>query len=103
MRSTTTKTVAATVAAVMISLTTLTTAAAATCAPRTELVRTLGERYGEARRAIALTNNGGLLEVFVSERGTWTILVSSPHGRSCVVAAGEAWQQQVVANPGPGA
>ena len=101
MRSTTTRAVAAAVAAVTIFLSTPTIAAAATCATRTELVRALGDKFGEARQAIALTTHGSLIEVFVSERGTWTILVSSPSGRSCVVAAGEAWQQHLAAKSGP--
>jgi hypothetical protein len=77
----------------------------AACASRTEIVQKLDETYKEARQAIALTKQGGLLEIFVSAKGSWSILVSNPNGKSCLVAVGENWQQQqqLVAHLGPGA
>ena len=43
-----------------------------------------------------------ILEVFVSEQGTWTILATDTHGLSCVISAGEGWDRttQVAALPG---
>jgi hypothetical protein len=87
------------------SLLGLTTASAnpPACAPRAAIVQKLDETYKEARQAIALTKQGGLLEIFVSAKGSWSILVSSPNGKACLVAAGENWQQQeqLVAHLGP--
>lgn len=34
-----------------------------------------------------------MFELFVSETGSWTVVVSDPKGRSCVVASGEDRQQ----------
>ena len=48
--------------------------------------------FGERRRVEAVTATGALLEVFVSDSGNWTILVTVPGGPSCLVASGEGWQ-----------
>ena len=53
----------------------------------------VSERYKEAPVALGLASNGDLLEVFSSDNGsTWTIIVTSPNGTSCLVAAGQDWQ-----------
>jgi hypothetical protein len=31
------------------------------------------------------------LELFASSNGSWTILLSAPTGKSCMIATGEAW------------
>jgi len=71
------------------------------CAPRASIVDTLGNRYQENLRAIGLTSRLTVLEIYVSDRGTWTALVSNPQGMSCVVAAGEAWQEIPLPVPHP--
>ena len=37
-------------------------------------------------------NNGGVLEVLSSEKGSWTILVTMPNGVSCMLATGQSWE-----------
>jgi hypothetical protein len=103
MRSTIALSVAAVTASSLLGLTTPASANPAACAPRADIVQKLDETYKEARQAIALTKQGGLLEIFVSAKGSWSILVSSPNGKTCLVAAGENWQQQeqLVAHLGP--
>ena len=64
------------------------------CAERAAIVAKL-VGYHEEPEAIGLNNDGTLLEVFVSPQGTWTVLVSSPQGQSCIAAIGEAWQLKV--------
>jgi hypothetical protein len=64
------------------------------CAERATIVAKL-VGYREEPEAIGLNNDGTLLEVFVSPQGTWTVLVSSPQGQSCIAAVGEAWQLKV--------
>jgi hypothetical protein len=29
--------------------------------------------------------------LFVSEKGSWTVVVSQPNGPSCILASGESW------------
>ena len=52
-----------------------------------------GEVVPEAPVAVGVTSAGGLVEVFATDDGaTWTIVVTTPQGRSCMVAAGEGWR-----------
>lgn len=67
-------------------------ATAGPCGARNDIARHLAEKYLEKRRSIALMNTGGILEVYVSAQGSWSIVTSSPSGWSCIVAAGDAWQ-----------
>ena len=36
---------------------------------------------------------GPCVEVFISEKGTWTMLVTDQAGTSCIMAAGDAWDE----------
>jgi hypothetical protein len=65
-----------------------------TCAERNDIVAKLAN-YREEAEAIGLNKDGTLLEVFVSPQGTWTVLLSSPQGQSCIAAIGEAWELKV--------
>ncbi len=67
--------------------------AAPRCGDRDAIVEQLADRYGESQRAFGLTGGRGLIEVFASDGGSWTILLTSAGGRSCLMAAGEAYQQ----------
>lgn len=83
---------------VVVALTawaTSTTAEAQTrnCAPREIVVKRLGSKYGEKRQSIGLNNSQTVMEVFASlETGTWTILVTSTDGITCLVASGQAFE-----------
>ena len=62
------------------------------CAPRAEVEAFLARDYQEQPIATGIANNGGLVEVFASpERTTWTLLITMPDGRTCMMAAGENW------------
>jgi hypothetical protein len=64
------------------------------CGPRKEIVADLGQQFKEAPVALGLSNDGTVIEVLTSANGsTWTIMVSRPDGVSCLVAAGESWQE----------
>lgn len=80
-------------AAVAISLPASAIAAPMACSPREDVVNQLATKFKEAPVAIGLANNGGLLEVLTAGDGaTWTIIITMPNGVSCLVAAGEDWQ-----------
>jgi hypothetical protein len=79
--------------AAALALPTAAAAAPQSCAPRTELLKQLSARYSEAPVAVGLASNGALIELLTSGSGsTWTLIVSQPNGPSCLVAAGESWQ-----------
>lgn len=68
----------------------------AECGPRNEAITMLTDRYSETRRAMALDPRG-IVEVFASdETGTWSVTLTLPDGRTCLIAAGEHWTD----NPG---
>lgn len=63
------------------------------CSERDSVVSYLEKKYKETPVAIGVTSNGGLVEVLSTENGgTWTIIVTSSKGWSCLVAAGEGWK-----------
>ncbi len=64
------------------------------CAPREKVVDHLSSKYGETRQSMGLahTHQNSVIEVFASsETGTWTITLTSPHGITCLVASGTAF------------
>lgn len=72
------------------------------CTMRDVAVAQLEKQFDEQVAGRGLAANGKLmLELFVSETGSWTVLVSEPDGRSCVLGSGEAWQglARVVGDP----
>lgn len=72
------------------------------CNDRKQVLDLLAEKYKEAPVAAGVTNNGGLVEVLTDAKGgTWTIIVTTPQGVSCLVAAGEGWRKmdQIALDP----
>ncbi len=73
------------------------------CAARAQVVERLAERYGETLQSMGMNSNNGLLEVYASEAtGTWTILVTSADGTSCLIAAGQMWEGSLTPLSRPG-
>ena len=67
------------------------------CGNRADMVRQLGEKYGETRRSMGLAEGRGVVELYASEEtGSWTILMTSPQGIACMMAAGQAFQDEPV-------
>jgi hypothetical protein len=87
---------AAAVAAAALSVPTLVAAAAPLyCGARNDVLTKLAGDYREQPASVALTSDGQLLEVLKSDtKLTWSILITSPNGVSCLVAAGESWQDK---------
>lgn len=64
------------------------------CADHATVVARLAEHYGESRKATGLAQDNTLIELFASmDTGSWTITVTTPDGPTCLVAAGQAFQQ----------
>ena len=60
--------------------------------PRADMAKQLADRYGEAPVAMALANNGTMIEVFAADDGiTWTIVVTMPNRMSRIFATGRNW------------
>jgi len=79
-----------------------TAAAEPQCDERDNVLKLLSKKYKESPVAIGVTNNGGLVEVLSATKGsTWSIIVTTPKGMSCLVAAGEGWRDIEAASLDP--
>lgn len=79
------------------------TNAAGQCAPRADLIKALGEKFHESQAGRGLINPNVVLEVFVSEQGSWTVLASDTKGQSCILSIGEGWDSPTITAALPGA
>jgi hypothetical protein len=66
--------------------------AEAGCDSRSKIISALDQEYREAPIGIGLTQNGRVVELLVSRKGSWTLLATGPTGMSCLIAAGENWE-----------
>jgi hypothetical protein len=65
------------------------------CGPRKDVLAKLADNRHEQPSSVALTNDGQLLEVLKSDTDlSWTMLITTPQGLSCVVADGDGWQSK---------
>lgn len=63
------------------------------CHDANEIAKQLSTKYEEAPVAFGLQSNGNLLQIYTSEtKNTWTVVSTTPTGKSCIVAAGKRWE-----------
>ncbi|WP_193367052.1 hypothetical protein [Pelagibius marinus] len=71
------------------------------CHPRDHLLNWLRDNFGEVPVGFGLAD-GKVLELLASKDGlTWTIIMTWPNGRSCVMTGGEAWRRLPLPPKGP--
>ena len=70
------------------------------CGERRAVVENLDQTYSEAPVSIGLASNGAVIEVLASPSGSFTIILTQPNGLSCVMAAGENWENLPKRLPG---
>jgi len=64
------------------------------CGERTAMLGHLAEKYGETAIGIGLSEEGNAVELLISKDGkSWSILLTSPDGKSCLVSSGAHWQR----------
>jgi hypothetical protein len=63
------------------------------CAPRDRIVSRLEAKFQERQSAIGMTNGGSLVELFVSPDGSWTFVHTRTNGLTCLLHAGEDWEE----------
>jgi hypothetical protein len=61
------------------------------CAPHDDFSKHLEMNYQEKVGGVGVANDGSLFEIFVSDKGTWSLLITNGKKISCIVAAGEMW------------
>ena len=65
----------------------------AKCGERAKLVTMLKQRYKEEPVGLGISQkNTEAFEIFVSEKGTWTVTMTMSNGLTCVMAVGHSWQ-----------
>jgi hypothetical protein len=69
------------------------------CGPHDSVISMLVEQFQEERESTGLSDEGLLMEVFASAAGSWTILLTSPSGLTCIIAAGENFEKAAPAAP----
>ncbi|MDF1599182.1 hypothetical protein PZ895_05245 [Mesorhizobium sp. YIM 152430] len=62
------------------------------CSDHASVVAALAETFQEKQFAFGVIGHMAIMEIFVSESGSWTILVTDVQGKSCIIAAGENWE-----------
>lgn len=72
------------------------------CGSRQDIVEQLGMQFAETQKAVGLLGEDAMIEIFVSDQGSWTILTTDVNGISCMMAAGEAWDDTFVKAVGQG-
>ena len=67
------------------------------CLPHDAAVEKLQGQFDERVSARGLANEGrAMVELFRSDTGSWTLIMTDVRGRSCVMATGEAWQDETL-------
>jgi hypothetical protein len=77
--------------------------AAGQCAARADIIKALGDKFHETEAGRGLINPNVVLEIFVSDQGSWTVLASDIKGQSCVISVGEGWDSPTITAAMPGA
>ena len=62
------------------------------CSDRTHIVSELEEQFKENVTAVGMVDQSAVVEIFVSDSGSWTILATGTDGKSCIISAGEGWE-----------
>ena len=70
----------------------------APCGPSDVVRNTLSEGFGEHMAFYGLTQQNNVVEIWIGD-GTWSALLTTPDGRSCVVSSGFGWVQAEANNP----
>ena len=62
------------------------------CGSHNTVSDNLKKTYSEAPVSMGLTTGGGIIEVFASDEGSWTMVITQPNGVSCLIAVGQDWE-----------
>jgi hypothetical protein len=62
------------------------------CGSRNIILEQLDKSYSEKPQAVGLSADGGVVEIFASEGGSWTVLITYPNRTSCMILAGRTWE-----------
>ena len=64
------------------------------CGERQTVINSLKKDYKEVQDSIGISNGGGLIEVFLSPEGSFSITLTNPNQITCIISAGEHWNKK---------
>ena len=62
------------------------------CGAHENIDKRLRDGYSEVPAGSGLAANGGVITLYTSEKGTFTIVLTRPNGMSCLMAVGENFE-----------
>jgi hypothetical protein len=65
------------------------------CMKRDVLVKQLTEKYQEKPAGQGIVQGTAVLEVYVSDKGTFTMVTSYANGVACILSVGDSWEELV--------
>ena len=70
-------------------------AAVRVCGERVKMTKFLSGKFQETPRAVGVSSTGkSVLEVYTSTEGSWTVLMTTARGVTCIMGAGHSWQDK---------
>lgn len=73
----------------------------AKCGEREELAEILKDKFDQHPVGVGLSHQSTqAFEVFASNDGSWTVMMTQTNGKTCIMAGGHSWQD--VPKPVPG-
>lgn len=65
------------------------------CGERTKLTSHLNKQYAENPLGLGVGGSGKTVyEVYTSQKGTWTVLMTATNGVTCIMATGHSWRHE---------
>lgn len=64
----------------------------AMCGEREAVLSELAQQFKEKPMAVGQVDGNAVVEILVSQSGSWTILATGTDGMSCIVSAGEGFE-----------
>lgn len=82
-------------AGALLALSSAAAQAQVACGPHDLVVTRLGQLFQERQAGYGVAGQSVIVEIYTSTNGTWTMLATDVAGRSCIVAAGDGWENTV--------
>ncbi|EIE52015.1 hypothetical protein AL036_14925 [Salipiger aestuarii] len=61
------------------------------CEPSPRMAHRMTSRFGASLASTGLRNPEEVVELWLDDRGDWTMIIAYASGTSCIVAMGEGW------------
>lgn len=65
------------------------------CSDHDAIIAGLMDNFQEQRLGYGVASDDAIIEIYTSDNGTWTVLMTDVRGRSCVLAAGDGWEASI--------